>query len=89
MPVEVFAILGKTGGCSACQLEGISRSVTAGLRHGVPVEVYIKQLAGIKCPSRAIDEGEVIESCSDAISKAMRFYVDTYLAPVKEAKGET
>ena len=75
LPTEVFASLGKSGGCATCQLEGMSRAITIGLRSGIPVDGYIKQLSGIKCPSPAFDSGEKIESCADAVSKVLAGYI--------------
>ncbi len=79
---ELFAHLGKAGGCPVSQLEALTRSITTGLRHNVPVEEYIKQLEKICCPSSAWDinsetgEGEQITSCADAIAKALKWQND-------------
>lgn len=70
-PFEVFATLGKSGGCATCQLEGLTRAISLGLQFGVPVEEYIKELKEIKCPSTAWDEGVQVLSCSDAIAKEL------------------
>ncbi len=80
---EVFAHLGKAGGCAMSQLEATTRCITAGLRHGVPIEEYIKQLEFIRCTAPAfdqnpeVDEGEPILSCSDAIAKALKWQNST------------
>ncbi|GAI99966.1 unnamed protein product, partial [marine sediment metagenome] len=50
-PFEVFAVLGKAGGCSMAQAEGLCRAISVGLRYGIPVEEFVKQLEGIRCPS--------------------------------------
>lgn len=73
---EVFAHLGKAGSCSICQLEGLTRSISIGLRYGIPVEEYIKALSNISCPSPCWDDGVRITSCLDAIAKALEKYRD-------------
>ena len=50
-PVEVRAALGKAGGCSNCYLESLNRVVSLGLQYGIPVEEFVKELRGHKCPS--------------------------------------
>lgn len=71
LPIEVFATLGKAGGCATCMLEGITRSVTLGLKYGLPLEEYVDELKGIKCPSAGFSDGVPILSCVDAISKVL------------------
>ncbi len=76
--MEIFATLGKSGGCAMSQLEALTRSISSGLRHGVPVEEYIDQLQFIRCPSPAIEPNEAIDdsteitSCADAIAKVLQ-----------------
>ena len=47
---EVFANLGKAGGCPS-QSEAMCRAVSAALRCGVDPKVLIEQLKGIRCLS--------------------------------------
>lgn len=68
---EVFTTLGKSGGCAMAQSEAVCRMVSIALRAGVDPDKIIKQLKGISCPSRSIDEGIEYLSCADAIGKAM------------------
>lgn len=68
---EVFASLGKAGGCAHCQLEALTRSVTLGLRYGVPIEGYFKMFEDIKCPEPTWDDGIQIKSCPDAIARTL------------------
>jgi len=71
---EVFANLGKAGGCPA-QSEATCRAVSAALRCGVEPEVLIEQLKGIRCLStiaRRKDNNEInVLSCPDAIARAI------------------
>jgi len=72
---EVFANLGKAGGCPS-QSEATCRAVSAALRSGVDPNVMIDQLAGIRCLSaataRKANKGVDVLSCPDAIARALR-----------------
>ena len=70
---EVFATLGKAGGCANCQNEALTRAVTLGLRYGIPKEEYIKELENLQCPNPNIfPKEERILSCPDAIAKVIK-----------------
>lgn len=80
---EVFATLGKTGGCASCQSEGITRSVTMGLRCGAPVKEYVKQLKGLRCPTPVpFPRESAVWSCPDAISGVLDRYGSLPVADV-------
>ena len=74
-PFEVFAKLGKSGGCSACFTESLTRAISIGLRAGVPLEEYYDHLKDIQCISPTVSDGENIKSCPDAISKVMKQFI--------------
>jgi ribonucleoside-diphosphate reductase alpha chain len=71
---EVFANLGKAGGCPS-QSEATCRAVSAALRSGVDPKVMIDQLSGIRCLSAAVarkaNKGIDVLSCPDAIAQAL------------------
>jgi ribonucleoside-diphosphate reductase alpha chain len=71
---EVFANLGKAGGCPS-QSEATCRAVSAALRSGVDPKVMIDQLSGIRCLSTAVahktNKGVDVRSCPDAIAQAL------------------
>jgi len=70
--IEVIATLGKSGGCASSQIEALGRSISLGLRWGIPVEDYIEQLKDIRCPNPVVGPGSsVCLSCSDGFSKAL------------------
>ncbi len=72
---EVFATLGKSGGCAICQSEALTRSITVGLKCGVPVDEYVRQVRGIRCPEpRMFPKEEAALSCPDALSRVLEEY---------------
>jgi ribonucleoside-diphosphate reductase alpha chain len=77
---EVFANLGKAGGCPS-QSEATCRAVSAALRCGVDPRVLVEQLKDIRCLStiaRRKDNKDIdVLSCPDAIARA-----------IEEAMGE-
>lgn len=75
-PFEVFAKLGKSGGCSSCFTEGLTRAISIGLRAGVPIEEYYDHLKDIQCISPTFSEGENIKSCPDAIAKVIKEFIE-------------
>ncbi len=68
---EVFAAMGKGGGCAASQTEAVSRLISLALRSGIDKEQIIKQIKGVRCPNQAWEKGGRIYSCADAIAKAL------------------
>jgi len=71
---EVFAQMGKGGGCANSQIEATGRLISLALRSGVKVESILKQLMGIRCPSPVWQNGQMTLSCSDAIAKVLNEY---------------
>jgi ribonucleoside-diphosphate reductase alpha chain len=71
---EVFANLGKAGGCPS-QSEATCRIISAALRCGVDAKVLIEQLKNIRCLStvtrRKEDKDIDVLSCPDAIARAI------------------
>ena len=72
---EVFAKLGKAGGCSACTTEALTRVISVGLRAGVDLSEYVHTLENIGCISPTFSDGEKINSCPDAIAKVLKPYI--------------
>lgn len=81
MLIEVFAALGKAGGCSHCQNEALTRAISLGLKFGVPVEEFIKELIGNECPGKKLwPEDERVLSCADGIGQVLRNHNGCYKA---------
>ena len=76
---EVFANLGKGGGCSA-QTEATCRAISISLRSGVDPKILVEQLKDIRCLStvarRKEDKDIDVLSCPDAIAKAIEEALD-------------
>jgi ribonucleoside-diphosphate reductase alpha chain len=68
---EVFAQMGKTGGCASSQIESTGRLISLALRSGVKIDAIIKQITGIRCPSPNWTNGSQVLSCPDAIAKVL------------------
>jgi ribonucleoside-diphosphate reductase alpha chain len=84
---EVFATLGKSGGCAVAQLEAICRLITLALRSGVDVASVVKQLRGIRCPSISWEGGKAVLSCADAIASVLEKHIDGDAKPQMEDYG--
>ena len=74
-PFEIFARLGKAGGCASAQTEAIGRLASLALRSGINPEEVVKHLCGIQCDRKRISVSEAILSCADAIGKALKAFL--------------
>jgi len=70
---EVFARIGKGGGCAFAQCEAVGRLVSLALRAGVAVPTIAKHLRGIRCPDAG--GGAEALSCPDAIGMVLERYL--------------
>lgn len=88
---EVFAKLGKAGGCGAAQTEAISRLVSLALRFGITPEQIVKQIKGISCHNSGPG---CAQSCADSIGVEIeKTYAEDAEAPAEvklcEPDGKT
>jgi hypothetical protein len=72
---ELFAMMGKSGGCATSQTEATGRLVSLALRSGVDPASIVDQLKGIRCPSPAWVSGATVYSCADAIAHVLEEYI--------------
>jgi ribonucleoside-diphosphate reductase alpha chain len=84
---EVFAQMGKTGGCASSQIESTGRLISLALRSGVQIDSIIKQITGIRCPHSMWQNGRQVLSCPDAIAQVLSQVADTTLPAPTAAMG--
>ena len=74
-PFEIFANLGKAGGCDSAHLEAVSRMASLCLRSQVDPMEIIQNLQGITCCPN-YDNGVLIRSTPDAMAHMLRRHGD-------------
>ncbi len=84
---EVFAQMGKTGGCAASQIEMAGRLISLALRSGVDVRSVVRQLRGIRCPSPAWHNGRMVLSCSDAVAQVINEAIGEPIVTKEQTMG--
>lgn len=88
--IEVFITMGKSGGCNGCHNAALGISISEGLQHGVPLDVYVSALRGIRCPyPRMFPKDDRFLSCPDAVSGILAQYVNPPIGGLKnDVSGE-
>ena len=75
-PREVFANMGKAGGCASSNTEALGRLISLALKKGASADEIVNQLKGIRCHVPIGMGPNATLSCADAIGKALeRRYV--------------
>ncbi len=73
---EVFANMGKAGGCASSNTEALGRLISLALKKGASPQEVVEQLKGIRCHVPYGIGPTATLSCADAIGKALeRRYV--------------
>ena len=76
-PREVFANMGKAGGCASSNTEALGRLISLALKKGASSQEIVEQLKGIRCHVPIGIGPNATLSCADAIGKAIeRRYVN-------------
>lgn len=88
-PFELFAQIGKAGGCAASQTEAIGRLVSLALRSGVDAGAIARQLKGVRCPYPSWNRGQKVLSCADGIGQALACMVDGCVAEKTLPRADT
>lgn len=89
-PFEMFANLGKGGGCAAAQIEALARQASLAMRSGVDPWQIVKQLKGIRCPNpKEAPLGmadQSVLSCPDGMARALEKYLMGESPSIEESK---
>ena len=87
-PREVFANMGKAGGCASSNTEALGRLISLALKKGASAQEIVKQLKGIRCHVPYGMGPNATLSCADAIGKALeRRYVTGAAARASASAG--
>jgi len=73
--IEVFADLGKAGGCPSAFTEGLGRLSSLALKHGATMQEIRDELIEIKCTKEKGFGENYIASCLDGVGKAVHDYI--------------
>jgi len=88
-PREVFANMGKAGGCASSNTEALGRLISLALKKGASPGEVVEQLKGIRCHVPYGMGPNATLSCADAIGKAIeRRYIAAAAAPSGEPEPQ-
>ncbi len=86
-PREVFANMGKAGGCASSNTEALGRLISLALKKGASPSEVVDQLKGIRCHVPYGMGPNATLSCADAIGKAIeRRYIAAAAARHRHAR---
>jgi len=85
-PREVFANMGKAGGCASSNTEALGRLISLAFKKGATPSEIIEHLKGIRCHVPYGIGPNAVLSCADAVAKALeRRYIS---GPLADAEPE-
>ena len=89
-PREVFANMGKAGGCASSNTEALGRLISLALKKGASAGEVVEQLKGIRCHVPYGFGPNATLSCADAIGKAIerRYVLGAGAAMVSEPQPQ-
>ncbi len=87
-PREVFANMGKAGGCASSNTEALGRLISLALKRGASAQEIVDQLKGIRCHVPYGMGPNATLSCADAIGKALERRYVVGAAALADAKPE-
>lgn len=87
-PFEVFATIGPSGSCGRALAEALTKTISHALRWGVPPELIVKSLKGIKCDKPSWGNGRVIHSCPDAVARVLEEQIGKEVQVAAPGHGE-
>jgi len=87
-PFEVFATIGPSGSCGRALAEALTKTISHALRWGVPPELIVKSLKGIKCDKPSWGNGRVIHSCPDAVARVLEEQIGREVQATAPGHGE-
>jgi ribonucleoside-diphosphate reductase alpha chain len=87
-PREVFANMGKAGGCASSNTEALGRLISLCLKKGASTTEVVDQLKGIRCHVPYGIGPNAVLSCADAIGKAIERRYSRTGAPASAAEAE-
>lgn len=85
---EVFLNIGKSGGYASGYCEAIGRLVSVSLRAGLPLEVIVDQLKGIRTSAPTLNKGMFVYSVPDAVAKVLEGYIKDKEGKISMFKDE-
>lgn len=87
-PFEMFATLGKTGGCSRAYSEALCRLISLALRCGIDRNEIVKQLEHTRCPNPVLFGRQRNTSCIDGLAQILRNFPNFDCFPIQENPGK-
>jgi hypothetical protein len=86
IPREVFLTVGHDDQCERAYIEALGRSISLGLRYGIPAEEFIDQLLNISCIKSVTDSSK---SPADFVARSLKEFLDEDHKNLPDHREET